>query len=161
MKYFTLSWWQKIQDFDCSDQIINEPRDTYEIYYRSVRERLPKAIRLIEEKIYFSDANLINLLVNLNEKKLSLRVVTLGGDKPSRVVELQYTGVSRFRTLDGKGESLPVSDGYGDIGYYEIEVLDNNVFEHRLLFSSGIEFSIVFNDVGLYHVKKRSKVKIA
>jgi hypothetical protein len=40
----------------------------------------------------------------------------------------------------------------GDLGYDEIEVLGGGMFEHRLLFSSGIELAIEF---AAFHLEKQ------
>jgi hypothetical protein len=34
--------------------------------------------------------------------------------------------------------------GYGDLGYWEVDALSGGAFEHRLLFSTGIELAVVF-----------------
>ena len=38
------------------------------------------------------------------------------------------------------------SGGYGTHGFDEVEVLEEGLFEHRMLFSSGIEVAIQFRD---------------
>ena len=37
--------------------------------------------------------------------------------------------------------------GFGDLGYDEIDVGEDGPFEHRLLFSSGIELAVRFADL--------------
>jgi len=162
MKYFTLRWWRKTQDLNCPPQIINGPRDAYETYYRSIRSRLPKAVRLLEKKIFLSDATLINLFIDLHKRSLVLTVITLGGNARSHVLEIHYKGVSRFKTSAGPGKGLLGPNGYGDIGYYEIEIIDDDLFEQRVLFSSGIEFSFRFENVELFQKRKnKKKIKLA
>ena len=101
------------------------------------------------------------MLIGIDSKKVLLSVVTLGGNAPSRVLEICYKGVSRFKSFAGRGKALPGPSGYGDLGYYEIELLDDGFLEHRLLFSSGIELSIIFHEIELFEVRKRKRVKIA
>ncbi len=38
------------------------------------------------------------------------------------------------------------SGGYGTHGFDEVEILKDGSFEHRMLFSSGIEIAIQFRD---------------
>ena len=39
-------------------------------------------------------------------------------------------------------KGLPGPHGYGDLGYDEVDVLEPGLFEHRMLFSTGITLSI-------------------
>jgi len=156
-----MSWWRRTQNLDCNPRIVHKPRDSYNVYYRSIRQRLPKAIKLLEEKIYLSDANLLKMLIGIDSKQVLLRVITLGGNAPSRVLEVCYRGVSRFKPIAVRGKALPGPSGFGDLGYYEIELLDGGFWEHRLLFSSGLELSIIFNEIELFEMRNRKRVKIA
>jgi hypothetical protein len=48
-------------------------------------------------------------------------------------------------TIRGEAsENLPGPAGLGHLGYDEFELLDPGTFEHRLLFSSGVEILIRF-----------------
>lgn len=44
--------------------------------------------------------------------------------------------------------------GYGDLGYDEVAILASGAFEHRLLFSTGIELAVVFREFELRRVRR-------
>ena len=44
---------------------------------------------------------------------------------------------------------MPGPAGFGDLGYCEVSVLPGGAFEHRLLFSTGIELVVVFRSFRL------------
>lgn len=48
-------------------------------------------------------------------------------------------------------KGLPGPNGFGDIGVDEIEVFEDS-FEHRILFSNGIELHIRFKEFSLQHL---------
>ncbi|HWX42575.1 MAG TPA: hypothetical protein VN345_15600 [Blastocatellia bacterium] len=54
-----------------------------------------------------------------------------------------------MRLSSDPDKGLVGPNGFGDLGYDEIEVLDGGMFEHRLLFSSGIELAIMFEEFRL------------
>ncbi len=42
---------------------------------------------------------------------------------------------------------------WGVFGYDEIEMLVDGLFEHRIIFSEGVELKIQFEDVVLYNIR--------
>jgi hypothetical protein len=42
---------------------------------------------------------------------------------------------------------LPGPHGYGHLGYCEFEALGGELFEHRMLFSTGIELHVRFREI--------------
>jgi hypothetical protein len=60
---------------------------------------------------------------------------------------LTYVGVLSFTSASEPGHGLPGPIGYGEMGFDEFELLDNGIFQHRLLFSSGIEIAVTFSDI--------------
>ena len=71
-----------------------------------------------------------------------------------RHFELRYDGVQSVRSDADPEKGLPGPHGYGDLGYDEIDVIERGLFEHRMLFSTGItlfirhrEFQLRFEDI--------------
>jgi len=58
--------------------------------------------------------------------------------------ELEYAGVVTVAVRRDASENLPGPAGLGHLGYDEFELLEPGTFEHRLLFSSGVETLIRF-----------------
>jgi hypothetical protein len=68
----------------------------------------------------------------------------------------RYSGVEHFESEADPKVGLRGPSGYGDLGYYEIDVLPEGRFEHRLLFSTGIELRVIFRGFGLQQGKHDS-----
>lgn len=61
-----------------------------------------------------------------------------------RHVRLVYDGVCTIHSTGDRLRGLSGPHGYGDLGNDEIEVLQDGSFEHRFLFSTGIELVLRF-----------------
>ena len=83
--------------------------------------------------------------------KLQLKIDTDDGKGNLRQIELNYIGVILFHSKVDQENGLHGPLGYGDLGYDEVELL-NNCIEHRILFSSGIELIIQFSDLKLKYI---------
>jgi hypothetical protein len=62
-------------------------------------------------------------------------------------LQLVYEGVSNLYSTATPQKALGGSASYGELGYDEIELLGEQLYEHRLLFSSGIEMQIQFKGI--------------
>ncbi len=144
MKYFTLEWWNGVQELEDDP----DPLDIYEEYFQSIKGNLPVSFQKLRDEIFLHDGNVTNLkyfgrngelYINLNndDRKGNLREITLS-----------YSGVTLFESVANQEKGLPGPLGYGDLGYDEVEILENAI-EHRILFSSGIEFKIQFINMEL------------
>ena len=121
--------------------------DQYWDYIGSVRGALADSIIQFLDKHTLHDSTVRKMSVDLHNH--ALRIAADGFDVrlELRVVyELEYAGVVAVVLLGEGSDSLPGSAGLGDLGYDEFEPLGSDVFEHRLLFSSGVEISIRFRD---------------
>ena len=81
---------------------------------------------------------------------MSLGLDTYSGDER---LTLTYIGVERFEYAADPDIGLGDPAGYGDLGYCEVDALPNGAFEHRLLFSTGIELAVVFREFRLRRAK--------
>ncbi len=150
MKYFTLEWWNGVQSGDLGD-----PLETYEEYYSSVKDKLPDAFIKLHDEIYLHDGSLKKLDISFPEKNMNIEIDTDDGKGNLREISLKYRGLTSFNSTADPDNGLPGPRGYGDLGYDEIELLSNGLLEHRILFSSGIVFTIEFKNIELNYEDHR------
>lgn len=144
MKFFTVDWWRGIQEGTVPD-----PCDAYRAHFSLIREQLPPDLAALSESVSLHDSRLrvFNLIV-----EDALLKISLDGSGPhgcSRRFSLTYVRVESFQSLADPEAGLAGPHGYGDWGYDEAHVLAPGRFEHRVLFSTGIEFRIVFADFSM------------
>jgi hypothetical protein len=148
MKYFTLDKWIADQnpDFVDTNEIVHTGK-AYQEYLASIADRLPPELNRLRQTIHLGDAWLRQLDIDLAGKRITLvmdaeEVTT----RAYRQVTLHYEDIRRFVSVSDPVKGLPGPYGYGDMGNDEIELLDEDepLFEHRFLFSSGIEIAIQF-----------------
>ena len=149
MKYFTMEWWLAIQDFEMPAKEINRPDKEYGRYFASIKKQLPKQFLAFDKSYSLHDATILKL--NLNAEKQQLKIKYMLAIVHKKYIEgrngtLIYTGVTDFSSSKRAEISLAGDVCYSHLGYDEIEVISPGVFEHRILFSSGVEFGIVFTD---------------
>jgi hypothetical protein len=140
LKFFTSTWWSGCQAGDGGDALRQ-----WQAHAASIRDRLPAALLALQETTSLHDATLQSL--------------TVGGDPPAAVLklrqydgallELRYGGLLEFESVQTPEQALGGTGAYGDLGYDEIDVVSEGVFEHRILFSSSIELRFRFRRVEL------------
>jgi len=154
MKYFTIQWWSG----DIEDQM--SAFSAYEAYLADARrEFLPELCRLLEE-VCLHDSRLRRLHIVPEKKELFIDLDACGPDEGqqsyhSLKIGLTYSGVESFESLADPGLDLAGPHGYGDLGYDELEVLRPGLFQHRMLFSTGIEFAVTFTGFRLHHERSQ------
>ncbi|HEX7891302.1 MAG TPA: hypothetical protein VF522_18255 [Ramlibacter sp.] len=142
MKFFTREWWEK-QGEDW------EPFRRYEAYIASVRPQLPTALLDLWEGHTLHDAEVKRL-----ESRFQDRTVAMALDGWDRELQnpvrysLVFGGVSEFDQILPPGPYL--EEELGDLGYWECEFL-NPFVELRMLFVSGAEFRVVFEEFSFEH----------
>lgn len=145
MNYFSIKCWSDYEQ-------ITSIRESYYSYIDNVISQLPKSLKSLTGgggNISLNDANVKSLAISLENSTVDIVMDgkwIQGVATGLRVFHLSYTGVTQMVSVidpdvDGLSES-----GYGDHGFDEIEVLENNLYEHRMLFSSGIELRIRFHN---------------
>jgi hypothetical protein len=142
MKYCTLEWWHGIQ---CGD--VRDPWKQYQAHFQRIRDRLPSSLIDLHENVSMHDANLVSMTLLPADTTLLIELSGDDGQGGARTFHLEYSGVERFFTLTGA--ELPGPTGFGDLGYEEVHLVDDELIEHDLLFSSGIELQIIFADLQL------------
>jgi hypothetical protein len=147
MKYFTLAGWTADQDLD-RDTDVFKPSREYRQYLARVQDRLPPAFVRLSSEVCLHDGALRELRADFDRRVVSLQFDA--GDptmRTARRVRLIYEGVSALASTADPTIGLPGPHGYGDLGNDELEVLAGDQFEHRFLFSSGIELAIRFTQL--------------
>lgn len=150
MKYFTKEWW--------GGRTSDAAAKQYWPYIDTVRPRLTKdLIRLLDE-VSLHDSNVSSFLV-LPEEETAVLVLDGSSDpwcckkEPDRPRQftLRYEHVAGVTITDGSGSPLSELDK-SDLGYDEIELLSENLFQHRMLFDSGTELHVTFKGFSLAFV---------
>jgi len=151
MKYFTLDRWISDQDIETVDmEIVRQTRKRYEDYFVSIADKLPPALVRLHQTIRLHDANLRDLELDVEQKHAVLIVDTYPVDADAvlhcRTIALRYEQVNSLQSAAHPQKHLADLGGYGDIGGDEVELLAEGNFEHRFVFSSGIELSVRFGN---------------
>jgi hypothetical protein len=140
MRFFTLAWWCGTQDCNFAD----DPVEAYRAHLSTIRDRLPTALLALQESVSLHDGRLRSLDLSPSEGALKLVVDGDDGRGGLRRFTLRYGSVTHFGSTADPAIGLGGPHGYGDWGYDEADVNENGGFEHRILFSSGIEFVVRF-----------------
>jgi hypothetical protein len=143
MKYFTLDWWRGDADSDIEE---------YSSYLDDIRPQLSSKLSQFVDTINLHDAQIISFDLDTTGRKLEFLFNALFPSSGPASFEhhrlsLIYEEVSHINSISTPEKALGGPAGYGDLGYDEIELVQEQLFEHRLLFSSGIELQIRFKDV--------------
>jgi hypothetical protein len=144
LKFFTLTWWRGIQE-----GMRDNPFPAYASHLETIRNRLPSDFLALQESVSLHDSALRELDIDIDQRRLSLRLDADDGRGSLRAYWLRYSGVSQFCSIADPELGFPAPHGYGDLGYDEADVTPTGEIEHRILFSSGIEFLIRFSDFKL------------
>jgi hypothetical protein len=142
LRFFTLAWWR---GDDESGGDADAPA-AYGLHLEAIRHRLPTDLIALEESGDLNDCRLTSFMLSAGAAVLRLQLETFDADA---LLTLTYSGLTEFNgctdLLGGVGGSV----GLGDLGYGESDVLPDGLIEHRLLFSSGIEWVMTFRDLSL------------
>ncbi len=137
MRFFTLEWWRGVQVGSDDDLAVG-----YASRLAAIRENLPPDLIATEESVSLHDSRLRHLRLITEDRSLTLAFSNYAGDER---ITLHYSGVERFESIADPNAGLGGPFGYGDLGYCEVDLLPGGSFEHRLLFSSGIELVVAFS----------------
>ncbi|PQO27113.1 DUF4085 family protein [Blastopirellula marina] len=144
MKYFTLKWWMGLQEGRGVD-----PIEDFQEHVTSIQDALPQDFRELLESVSLHDAHLRRMEYDAAAQALEMQLDGCSEQGQRRKITLRYLQVESFLSTAHPKLGLPGPFGYGDLGYDEPYVLAGGRFEHRILFSSGIELRIRFGDFQL------------
>lgn len=155
MRFFTIEWWNALQDPRIGAEEIWRPQHEFAAHMDSIRRSLPADFQKLfdeseELRAPLHDATMRTLTVD--DGTLALEFETTGRVLP-RSVRALYADLRSFSIVQGNNCGLASSAGFGTYGYDEADILEPGIFEHRILFSSGIELRIAFGD---YRLSSRS-----
>jgi len=142
MKYFTIDNWMH------DEGPLSGTTKQYENYFLSIKKKLPKKLQEFYEKYNFFDGTIVNLSMDLLRKEGKLKMFIYDNqevDEHEAHLFFKNLHLCVFKTNLQKHVNGPL-DGFGDIGYDEIELLNDSRWELRLLFSTGIELEVQFED---------------
>ncbi len=140
MKYFTKEWCFSKLD----DQEIEHRLESYRNYVQNIYKKLPFVLKLLVQNINLHDGKLETIYFSPDKKNLILRGVF--GDLESHYFELE---IEYLRIKNEKNDLLDsvFKDQEIEILSDEIEVLSENLFSHRILFSTQKYIEIQFEDI--------------
>jgi hypothetical protein len=134
-----MAWWRGESDENAVD-----PIESFRAHLASIRDRLPSGLLALQESVSLHDGRLRQLDLSIPTATLTLRVDGYDSQGGHRRFVLNYTGVTDFRSTADPMIGLRGPHGYGHLGYDEADVTESGEFEHRILFSTGIEFRVRF-----------------
>ncbi|MFC0019534.1 hypothetical protein [Roseibacillus persicicus] len=137
MKFFTLDWWSSA----CEDA--DELFRKYQLFVADFFDRLPESYQRLHRDWSLHDSRLRVFKADYQHQTLDLHLDGHGFDEKDntyfeRRFTLRYYDVRQITATSDPDRGLPGPNGYGDLGYDEIELLSSGDLEHRILFSSGI-----------------------
>jgi hypothetical protein len=148
MKFFTQEWWE------AGSENAEAVFERYESYLSSIRASLPPGLVKLEAEHTLHDAELKLLQSNASERTVLLVLNGWNRELQYKVrYVLKFTGVSFFE------QKLPqqeyVESEFGDLGYWECELLQSEI-EVRMLFVSSAEFRITFTGFTFEHARREA-----
>jgi hypothetical protein len=158
MKFFTIEWW--------SGEVVDDSHlfDDYRKHVEGIFGDLPPDHQRLDREVSLHDAHLLNLDIDLRSATLTLDLDGSGFDEESnsyfgRRFCLRYTEVESFKTTANPEKGLPGPHGFGDLGYYEIYMLEAGLFEHRMLFSTGIVITVLHRGFNLNYTDQKQEAE--
>ncbi len=104
---------------------------------------------MLQGTVSLHDAHLREMDYTTTSNVLDMRLDGDDGKGGLRQFHLHYSNMVSFHTSADPYNGLPGPSGYGHWGYDEADIALDGKAEHRILFSSGIEFQIVFGEFKL------------
>lgn len=138
MKYFTYEWWSN--ESPEAEYAFKE----YRSYLASIKDVLPKEIVEFESQYTLHDSEVKKIFCSFQNNEVILEFLGWNLNLQHQVYyTLKFSGVTEFNQIFPQQED--VKSELGDLGYWEIESIDSGV-EVRMLFASGAEFKIIFQE---------------
>src|SRR5215831_19284251 len=138
MRFFTMKWWRDVQGGTTEN-----PSDAYDTHVASLRP-FPVPVARLDQLPSLHDARVRR--VDHHGTTLSIALDSWDEKGDLVLVRLSYQGVEVMTLEADPDGALPGPAGLGDLGYWEIDRLSSDVFEHRFLFSSGLELCVRFRE---------------
>ncbi|MEM7227522.1 MAG: hypothetical protein AAF432_01775 [Planctomycetota bacterium] len=144
MKFFTYDWWRHGKP-----ALVDDPAAAYASHYAACASRLPPDVRRLHDDIALHDAIVKSLTVDPDANVLTTTLVVGDLQVGYSQLEIDYVDLSRFDQRSYFSEKgAPSSSGLDELAFHECDV-DGELFVHRFLFWSGIEWCIRCRDMRL------------
>lgn len=114
----------------------------YAAHFDAVCAHLAPKLRVLGDQMFLHDARVTALRANFEACELILELDAEDGQGGLRRIRLQYGGVRHVQAASSSQEGYVGPAGFGDLLYNELDRADE-LFEHRMLFGTGIELSVV------------------
>ena len=148
MRFVTIDHWiadQHSLGDGASDAPSAAAAAEYRRYFQSIHDRLPPGYLSMIDRVSLHDGRLRAIAWSNDSRLLEMRIDAFDSTgRYYRAVTLSYLDILSFETTSDPDKCLPGPGGFGDLGHEEIEVLEEGVFKHSILFSSGIELAVTF-----------------
>lgn len=146
MKYMKKEYWNMINSENEETRIIGEKKwdegaAQYSSYFNTIQGELPKRFLTLYKKYHgFHDVGI-----------LSINIENIGHSKSEIEIKLENGYIISYKGVVGYTINVPKDkDWISDImwwGYSEFELLDNKLWENRLLFDLDSTMEIVFKKI--------------
>jgi len=144
MKYFTNDWFFS----KLSDDNIEAISVRYWGYIDSVFEELPFALKVLSKYVNLHDGIVVESI--FDDKLRVLKLELFCGDLQSGYFLLQL----RYSVISAQSKNLEKIEKFLEIFTDELEMIDHNHFNHRLLLSNKAEIQIGFSDISINIINK-------
>jgi hypothetical protein len=149
-----MQWWAGGGDD------VQKPMNEYQSYVESILTKLPDSLQKLSMDVSLHDAHLRIFSFDALTKTLQLELDGFSFDETlnayfDRSIQLTYEDVRAISSAADPETGLAGPHGYGDLGYDEVEILAPNFYEHRMLFSTGIELKVQFSNFSVFYEDKR------
>jgi hypothetical protein len=146
-RFFTMADWLRLQ-VDPDDPAVREAARLQWDHYQSIRDDLPAAFREAQDMYEFHGARVLSISVELDRNRVVMRLAmyvrNAPPSQPQTTVRMTYSDARCLVIEPQPGGFLPPSEGFGEIGHDEVELVSGGMVEHRMLFSSAIGMSVRF-----------------
>lgn len=152
MKFYTHKWFLSDRELDDSTE------SAARIYFKEIQQKLPPSIRAFSEAINLHDAHLLHLAYSTERSSLTITLDELFWNPTRncgsrRVLNVHYELVTGF-SLRPPSPALVLITQQDDLLCDEMDIVAEGIFEHRMVFASGIELHIDFGAFSHFHAAK-------
>lgn len=140
MKYFTNEWCSS----DLNDEEIENRATSYKEYINKIYKDLPFVLKILSKNVNFHDGRINKITLFSNQGILILNGVFGDIQSGHYFLEIQYRNTSSLNIQN-------LTDVFNckklEILSDEFELISENSFSHRIIFSSKKEIDITFQDI--------------